>query len=164
MNQHIVHLLLGANIGDTVSMLRRARIYISMCIGQIQSTSPVYDTSPWGFKDQEPFVNQAISCQTDLNPRQILRKIHWIENRLGKKKIAHWGPRSIDIDILLYESQIIQDDDLKVPHPHMSSRRFVLIPLTQIASELIHPVKGITIKEMLELCKDTGSVKELGKD
>jgi len=155
----ITYLLLGNNLGDQVAILRKARILLSLYVGTIHATSSLYETAPWGQLDQANFINQAISIETKLAPDELMDAIKKIEEILGKKKITKWGPRTIDIDILLYKDDIINAANLEIPHPRMLSRNFVLIPLSEIAEEVIHPIAKKSIKELVGMCIDKGEVE-----
>lgn len=158
-DQHNVLLVIGANQGDRMAAFRRCRLLLSMLAGEIISTSLIYDSSPWGVTDQPPFINQGIHIRTTLTPEDLLAVTQDIESRLGKNKLTHWGPRHIDIDIILWEDIILDTDRLSIPHPHMGDRRFVLIPLTEIAEDWIHPISRLSINQLLERCQDDGSVR-----
>jgi len=160
-NSYNVLLLIGANQGDRFVAFETCRELIANHVGTILSVSPIYETSAWGKRDQADFINQGLMVSTSLSPKQLLTTTKRIEVKLGKNKITHWGPRHIDIDIILYEDLIVETKDLMIPHPHMSDRRFVLIPLNQIASTWIHPIKKMTIGELLKQCEDNGVVKEI---
>jgi 2-amino-4-hydroxy-6-hydroxymethyldihydropteridine diphosphokinase len=149
-----VYLLLGSNLGDSQNYLKLARMEIGR-IGQIQSTSSIYQTKPWGKTDQPDFLNQAIGLQTNLSPQALLARIHEIEFKLGRHRIEKWGPRIIDIDIIFYGNQVIEAANLIIPHPKMRERRFVLAPLAEISPALVHPILKESVAELLELCKDS---------
>lgn len=155
-----VFLLLGSNQGQKEEMLRQARILLSIHTGIILNASSIYDTSPWGEEDQDTFINQAIEIQTELNPSALLTVLQKIEIRLGKAKTSKWGPRTIDIDILLYDNLIISEDKLSIPHPRMLGRKFVLIPLSEIAGELLHPIAKRRISDLVDVCEDHGTVSK----
>ena len=157
-NKNRVALMLGANQGSKIQTLKLARIMIALEAGKIKKASILYKTSPWGELDQEVFINQAIIIETELPPLLLLKILQKIEIKLGKTKITHWGPRVIDIDIILYESLIVKTKTLSIPHPFMTDRRFVLIPLSAIAGEWIHPLNGKRVSSLLEHCKDKGHV------
>ena len=152
------YLLLGSNLGNTAANLRRARILISLYIGCISRCSQLYETAPWGDLDQSHFLNQAICVETILDPVALMNEIVKIEDILGKKKVSKWGPRTIDIDILLYREDVIISRNLEIPHPRMLSRNFVLIPLSEIAGERIHPVAKKSITDLVSMCVDSGTV------
>ncbi len=140
---------------EAVAMLRHA--------GTVYSVSPVYETQAWGLTDQPDFLNLALELHTLTPPALLLHMIHDIEKSLGRERVVHWGMRSIDIDILFYGSEIINTDTLTVPHPHMPRRRFVLIPLADIAPDYIHPVTGLSVQDMLNSCEDTQAVALWGR-
>ena len=132
-------------------------------------TSSLYESDPWGFKDPTPFYNMVVEIKTVLSPKGILKEIREIESALGRtravcatrradgnKKI--YEPRTIDIDILFYDSKIINLDDLMIPHPRLHERKFILIPMAEIAPDFIHPVLKKTIGDLLTSCHDTGKV------
>jgi 2-amino-4-hydroxy-6-hydroxymethyldihydropteridine diphosphokinase len=152
------YILLGTNLGDRLNNLRRARILISLNIGWISSSSKLYETAPWGELDQSSFLNQALCVKSLLYPSVMLQKIFEIEKALGKNKVTKWGPRTIDIDILLYDNKVFKSENLEIPHPRMLSRNFVLIPLSEIAGSVVHPEAKKTIKELEGMCIDNGSV------
>ena len=152
------YLLLGTNLGDQAIILSRARIFLTLYVGKIYDVSKLYETAPWGETDQSNFLNQAIKIDTLLSSEDLMKEIIKIEEILGKKKVSKWGPRTIDIDILLYGSSIINQVNIEIPHPRMLSWNFVLIPLSEIAGEVIHPVAKKKIKELLGMCTDNGSV------
>lgn len=116
----------------------------------IEKVSNYYDTEPWGYRDQPNFLNVAITGHTNLPPDELLRVSKDIERELGRTHTFKWGPRIIDIDILLYDNMVIEKDHLTIPHPLMDKRAFVLRPLCDIAPDIRHPLKDKTIKELLE--------------
>ncbi|NLN87403.1 MAG: 2-amino-4-hydroxy-6-hydroxymethyldihydropteridine diphosphokinase [Syntrophomonadaceae bacterium] len=155
---------LGSNIGDKKINLGQARVLIEDLEGvRISEMSSLYETSPWGKTDQEGFLNQVIEIETELNPLELLRQLQAIEIKLGRRRQVHWGPRNIDLDVLLYGREIIDQEELKVPHPYLMQRLFVLVPLAEIDSELEFP-DGSKIGEVLtRLTKsaDTGDLRKL---
>lgn len=155
------YILLGSNLGDSEALVDKAKRLINMHIGEIITSSPIYKTEPWGEKDQNYFVNQAIRLLSNMTPTTVLSECQRIETYLGKHKITKYGPRLIDIDILLIDDMVISQADLSVPHPKLHERNFVLIPLSDIASEVIHPVFGVSITELKAHCKDAGTVEIL---
>ena len=139
---HQVYLGLGSNLGDREEILRKAIELINQRIGEVLRQSSFIETEPWGFESENKFLNGVILCETTLTPRQLLRATQRIERELGKKKshatkrslIVNYNDRPIDIDILLYDDQTIDEPDLKIPHPLMKERDFVMIPLREIIS------------------------------
>lgn len=149
----ILHI--GSNIGNREENLSACLRLLNIHCGEIINTSGLYATEAWGMKDQPEFLNQAIQLKTFQSPEEILKNIQKIECIIGKDKEFHWGPRRIDIDIIFYGSEIIETDSLKVPHPRMQDRAFVLFPLMDIIPEFIHPVFKTSVRKLLEECKDT---------
>ena len=147
-NLQIVYLLLGSNLGNRKEILDKAIELINDKIGVIISKSKDYETKPWGVTDQPDFLNLAISIYTTLKPLEILQQTQAIENQLGRVRKEKWGARLIDIDIMFYGNEIINEPNLKVPHPLMQERDFALIPLAEIAPHFVHPVLGKTVLEL----------------
>jgi len=158
----IAHLLTGGNLGDRKENLLKAIALINEQCGPLIRSSSVYETEAWGKTDQPSFLNQALEISTSLNARQLMRKILKIEKEMGRVRKEKLGPRIIDIDILLYENEIHDLRFLKIPHPEMQNRRFVLAPLAEIGSSLLHPVLKKTIAELLEECPDNLQVSKVG--
>jgi len=141
-----VFLGLGSNVGDRVENITKAISYISLLHGcQIITVSPVYETTPVGGPLQGDFFNQVIEVMTDLSPRDVLCEMDSIEKLLGRIRVGRFEPRTIDIDILLFDNHIINEERLIIPHPRLHERLFVLHPLSDIAAEVIHPVLNKTI-------------------
>lgn len=145
---HLVYLALGTNIGQRPANLRKALASLSPQV-QVCRVSAVYETAPWGYTDQPTFLNQVIEAKTDLSPTELLSRLKEIEFHLGRQPTFRNGPRLIDLDVLLYDDLVVQDDNLKIPHPGVVSRAFVLVPLADLAPELRHPTAGQTIQELL---------------
>ena len=146
----IVYIGIGSNLGDRKANCMRA---IELLAGKgivVRKESSLYETDPWGYKNQPKFLNMAIEIETELKPRDLLGILAVIEKELGRKKSHKWGPRIIDLDILLYNSIIIDQDDLKIPHPSMHERDFVLKPLYEIAPDVKHPVLNLSTGELLQ--------------
>ena len=158
MSTYTYHLSLGSNLGDREAQLNMAKELIKDELGPIISRSSVYETQPWGFETQPLVLNMAIAVSTTLEPREVLRIIKRIEIKTGRKEAEKWHARHIDIDILLCGDKIINEENLIVPHPHFHNRNFTLVPLMEIASEVMHPVLHQTIEELYLNCRDTGEV------
>jgi 2-amino-4-hydroxy-6-hydroxymethyldihydropteridine diphosphokinase len=146
-------LLLGTNLGDRLHNLKLALEQLN-ALGTISGASGVYETEPWGLSDQPAFYNQAVRLETNLSPDDLLGKLKNIEAVCGRAEAIRWGPRVLDIDILLYGSLVHQSASLTVPHPKLSERRFALVPLNEIAEGVVEPVSGKLISDLLEACKD----------
>jgi 2-amino-4-hydroxy-6-hydroxymethyldihydropteridine diphosphokinase len=155
-----VYLSLGSNLGNRMKYLNDALRLIEEKIGKIVKRSSVYETEPWGIKDQSMFLNMAVGVTTDISPALLLETILEIEHKLGRIRIAKWYERIIDLDILFYNREIINDKDLVIPHPYLQERKFVLEPLNEIAPDFDHPALKITVKELLLNCKDKTNVKK----
>jgi len=159
-------LLLGSNQGDKIAILQKAGERLQQLSIAPIVVSSLYESEPWGFEAEEWFLNQAVKIETDLKPHDLLRSILEIERSLGRVRqngdgrIAGYSSRTIDIDILLYENLVSETVDLQLPHPRMHLRRFVLMPLSEVAPGLIHPVLNVSIKKLLEECKDKSKIKK----
>ena len=154
-----VYLLLGSNEGEPMDNLTTSRLLIEIRCGSIIRQSSVYETEAWGIKHQKSFLNQAILVNTDLTPAALLETVKQIENELGRIETVRWGPRIIDIDILFYGNETIDEPDLNIPHPFIQDRRFTLVPMQEIAPDFMHPILEKTMAELLAICKDTSEVK-----
>lgn len=150
LNLQMVYLLLGSNLGNRKEILDKAVELLSQKIGLIILQSKDYETAPWGVTDQPDFLNLAVSIHTKLKPLEILEITQSIENQLGRIRKEKWGARLIDIDILFYGNEIIDEPILKIPHPLLQERDFALTPLTEIAPNFVHPILGKTVLELRE--------------
>lgn len=151
-----IYLLLGTNMGDRKANLEEAR----KRIGNVIRSSSVYSTAAWGMEGQPDFFNQVVEIESDLRPEELLNTTLKIESEMGRVREKKWGPRLIDIDILLYRNVILNSPNLKIPHPEIQNRRFTLIPLREIFNGT-HPVLKKTIAELLAECKDNLPVTRL---
>ena len=144
------YLSLGSNLGDRLYNLSAARFELSKIAKiMIAKVSSVYETPPWGKEDQPDFLNQVAAIDTTMNPMELLKTIKNIEIKMGRQAREKWGPREIDIDILLYGNAIVYDEQLIIPHPLLRQRLFVLAPLQEIEPGLVFPEDGVTIEEVL---------------
>ena len=160
MNQ--IYLLTGGNLGDRYSLLERAKKIIVEKIGEIIKESSIYETMPWGFNSEQNFLNQVFNVSTDLSPKEILNKCFEIEKELGRvRQSEQYSSRTIDIDILFYNDEIIHEQELIIPHERLHKRRFTLEPLVEIAPDLIHPVIKKSLSDILKECNDTSEVRKL---
>ena len=145
-----VFLGIGTNLNKRESNINEAVARIEEHIGKIIVSSSVYETEPWGFQSENEFLNMVVKVETNLAPSGLLGRINMIESLLGRvRRDKHYASRVIDIDILLYENMIINEISLKIPHPLLQDRLFVLIPLCEIEPDFVHPVSGKTITELL---------------
>jgi 2-amino-4-hydroxy-6-hydroxymethyldihydropteridine diphosphokinase len=159
----ITYLILGTNMGDRFQNLGIARSLLQKSAGTITGNSSVYETEPWGFETDTSFLNQVISLETHLSPELLLKKVLEIEKQSGRVRKLGKGfeSRIIDIDILLYGDSVINTTNLVVPHPHMQQRMFVLVPLSEVIPDYVHPVLKRTILELKNRCTDTGWIRKM---
>ena len=157
-----VYLLIGGNLGDQFKLLEQAKIAISEKIGKIRNESSIYETAPWGFKAVQDFLNQVIKVSTKLSPQKVLEFCLEIEDELGReRKSGHYESRTMDIDILFYNDEIINEPGLIIPHPKLHLRRFTLVPLTEMEPDFVHPVLNKKLTLILEECNDISDVRRL---
>lgn len=154
------YLLTGGNVGNRLAYLSKTKEEIEKRCGRILKESSVYETAAWGKEDQEAFLNQVLKIETNLDPEELLKTILQIEEYLGRKRELKYGPRTIDIDILFFNEAVINQHSLKIPHPQMQNRRFVLAPLNEIASDKLHPSLHKTIAQLLAECPDPLAVNK----
>ncbi len=154
-DNHNVYLALGSNLGDRLSNLKEAISSLSPQM-DVKAKSYVYETPPWGYENQSPFYNQVIKVKTYLEPERLLKHLKRLEVALGRQPSFQNGPRSIDIDMLFYDDQIMNTPVLTLPHPRLHERGFVLLPLMDIAPDLIHPVRQKSVQEMIASCDLSG--------
>ena len=158
MKEHIVYLALGTNLGDRTANLKQAIAALTPQL-EVKAKSQVYETPPWGFEDQPKFLNQVIKANTYLDPEPLLKHLKRLEVALGRKESFPNGPRLIDMDILFYDDLVLEKPSLVLPHPRLHERGFVLLPLLEIAPNLVHPVHKKSVREMAETCDLTGIEK-----
>jgi 2-amino-4-hydroxy-6-hydroxymethyldihydropteridine diphosphokinase len=155
---------LGSNLGNREEILSKAIKMIGESLGKIVSVSSLYETEPWGFKSNLKFLNMVLCIETKYTPSGLIGRILMIESQLGRVRCeSQNSSRTIDIDILLFDDDIIEEDTLTIPHPRMHERKFVLVPLCEIAPEVVHPVLKKKVNELLEDCNDTSKVTLLDK-
>ncbi|MFZ3122129.1 MAG: 2-amino-4-hydroxy-6-hydroxymethyldihydropteridine diphosphokinase [Thermodesulfovibrionales bacterium] len=146
----IAYISIGSNLGDREENCRQAIKLIEKNGIVVRKQSRMYETEPWGVKDQPKFINMAIEAETDKKPEELLRVLEETEKEIGRTETVKWGPRVIDLDILFYDDLILKTQDLEIPHPYMHERAFVLKPLCEIAPDKKHPVIKKTVKQMLK--------------
>lgn len=155
MEQHTVYLALGTNLGNRAANLKEAIAALPPQM-EVKAKSAVYETPPWGFKNQDVFLNQVLRVETYLNPEQLLRHLKRLEITLGRRESFPNGPRLIDIDILFYDDLVLYSPALMIPHPHMHERGFVLVPMMDIAPDFVHPARKTSIRELASLADVSG--------
>jgi len=158
----IAYLLLGGNLGDRRKNLEMAIELLDREAGDVISVSSLYETAAWGKENQPDFLNQAVALNTNLAAVQLLDKALEIEQKLGRVRMEKWGERLIDIDLILFGDEVIDlDGRLQIPHPQMQNRKFVMMPLAEIAPYVKHPVLGKTILEIAQNISDSLEVNKL---
>jgi 2-amino-4-hydroxy-6-hydroxymethyldihydropteridine diphosphokinase len=158
MEEHIVYLALGSNLGNRLANLKQAVAALSPQL-DVKAKSHVYETPPWGYEDQPRFLNQVVKAKTYLEPEPLLKHLKRLEVTLGRIASFQNGPRLIDIDILFYDGLIVNTASLVIPHPRLHERGFVLLPLMDIDPDLVHPVNKKSIREMVALSDVKGIEK-----
>ncbi|MDX1377746.1 MAG: 2-amino-4-hydroxy-6-hydroxymethyldihydropteridine diphosphokinase [Anaerolineales bacterium] len=158
---HIVYLSLGTNLGNRNANLKRAIASLPPQM-TVKAKSNVYETPPWGYTEQDEFLNQAVQVTTYLEPEKLIKHIKRLEVAMGRKASFRYGPRLIDIDILFYDDEILDTPSLTIPHPNLHERGFVLLPMMDIAPDHVHPVMKKSIREIIGLC-DLGGIKQFSR-
>ena len=154
------YLLLGGNMGDRLSIIAKAITLIQASCGSVVKKSSLFESAPWGFEDKNQFINQVIMIETAMSAKDLLQNLLDIELSLGRVRnnAANYSSRNIDIDILFFNDAVINEQNLIIPHPLLQERKFTLLPLNEIASDLLHPVFKKTIHELLNECNDKSEV------
>lgn len=152
MNQ--AYILIGGNTGNRVNNLTKACRLLEERCGRIKVRSAVYETQAWGITDQRDFLNQAVLLETEFPAAELMDTLLEVEEAMGRKRGERNGPRNIDMDIILFNDDVIDTSRLKVPHPRMHLRRFVMVPMCELAPDLAHPVTGKKMSRLLRECKD----------
>lgn len=161
MNDQI-YLSLGSNLGDRIENVKNALQSLSSSDEiKVISSSSFYETEPMGVTDQPRYINAAAKIETSLTPRALLKEVKSLEKAMGRRETFRWGPRVIDIDILLFGDIVVSEKGLNIPHPAMEKRAFVMIPLSEIGSAARHPVTGRTIGEMASGLSSQGIIRKL---
>ena len=156
---HIAYIGFGSNIGDRISFIQNAILRLSQKQGiTIKQISSLYNTTPIGNEEQNDFLNGVVAIQTCLTPLSLLQTLKNIEISVGRQPRSRWGPREIDLDILIYADVCIKTDEITIPHPELHHRGFVLVPLAELTPNLLHPVFKETVQTLLAKLKDEKSV------
>ena len=163
-NTFPAYLLLGSNLGDRGAQLAAARRLLEQRAGRLVRRSHLYETEPWGKTDQPAFLNQAVLVETPLSPKELMAAILQIERELGRERDEKWEARQIDVDILFYGDRLVQEEGLVIPHPRLPERNFALVPLMEIAAEMIHPQLQLTIEEIYWDSRDPLEVVRLDEE
>lgn len=158
MKLHKIFLGLGSNLGNREENLLTVQKLVEEKVGKVISKSSIYETAAWGITEQNAFLNQVLEVETSFSPSAVLHLVLKIEKDMGRIREIKWGERSIDIDVLYYNNEIISTENLAIPHPFIQERKFVLVPLCEIAPAYIHPKLKQPNLELLEKCQDSGEI------
>jgi len=154
-----IYIGLGSNLGNRLANIRKAIELMKEEGIEIMKESSIYETEPVGYKEQGWFLNSVVKARTQFSPEGLWKRLEKIEKVMGREREIKWGPRIIDLDILFYGNKVLNGKQLQIPHPELHKRRFVLLPLKEIAPELVHPVLNKTIGEILGELKDNSEVR-----
>jgi len=156
-----VYLLLGSNLDPRESFINKAITLIGERVGKVVGISTMYQSDAWGFQSDTRFLNQVIQIETNFTPEELLQKTQQIEKDLGRTRtiVNGYASRTIDIDILYFDQQVMSSEGLVIPHPRLHLRRFTLVPMAELAPEFQHPVSHLTQQELLAHCPDTDEVQ-----
>lgn len=158
----VAYLGLGSNLGDRLATLQGARQALAQAPGvNLRASSALYETAPVGGPEQGPYLNAVLEVETDLAPPALLELCLEVEQRFGRRRTAHWGPRTCDIDLLLCGALMLEEPQLILPHPRLHQRRFVLAPLAELAPQLRHPLLGRTVTTLLDALGDDQQIRRL---
>jgi 2-amino-4-hydroxy-6-hydroxymethyldihydropteridine diphosphokinase len=146
---HIAFIGIGSNLGDREENCLQAIECLAREGVALKKRSSLYETEPWGVKDQPGFINLVVEIETERDPRRLLQLLKFIEKEMGREDTFRWGPRVIDLDILLYDDVILRDEDIQIPHPLMHLRDFVLKPMNEISPGLVHPLLKKSVNDLL---------------
>lgn len=163
MASESVFILLGSNLGNRESLIDKACVMIGEKCGEIMEKSSLYESEPWGFEAEQWFLNQVIRISTTMQPDELMTVLLSIEKALGRdRQVIHDGyaSRTMDLDILYCGNQIVVTKMVTAPHPRLHQRRFTLLPLCELAPDMVHPVLNLTNSQLLERCEDTGKVRQ----
>ena len=159
---HQVFLGIGGNLGNKRDNLKKVIVLIENQLGEIRKKSSVYESPPWGFQAEKNFWNMVVQIETGLKPEELLQQIKTIEQEFGRKRLTgNFTSRKMDIDILYFDDLILENKKLKIPHPHIHERLFVLVPLVEIDPELEHPKFKKTSLQLLDSCMDKSEIKNV---
>lgn len=162
MAKHLVYLSIGGNLGDREANLEETRMFIEFNMGSIVAESSIYESEAWGMEDAAPFLNQIVKIETELTPEELLIEIAELEDFYGRERTEGvYQPREMDIDIIFFDELIIETTALNIPHPRMHLRKFVLMPLAEIAPEFIHPILKKDITSLLAGCEDPSRISKI---
>ncbi|HEX3377641.1 MAG TPA: 2-amino-4-hydroxy-6-hydroxymethyldihydropteridine diphosphokinase [Candidatus Acidoferrales bacterium] len=158
-NQKLIYLSLGSNLGDRAANLERAIEALRGLGVHMVRRSAIYETEPVDFLTQPWFLNCVVEAETILEPLPLLQALQGIERNMGSQKLIPRGPRIIDLDILFYEDAVIREQGIEIPHPRLADRRFVLVPMAELAPQFMHPVLKLTIRRLLETTQDQSAIR-----